>query len=319
MDSSLARLDLNLLAVFDMLMQERNVTRAAERLHLSQSTVSHALGRLRVALDDPLFVMSRREMMPTERAKALAGPVRQALAMLEQGLRQAKGFDPATARRIFRIATPGSVEHGLVPVLVDRLHRLAPHCRLEVCELADSDYERELEKGELDLVIGFAGANHLSPRLWREEWFNNPLVCLSPLGSELPDVLTPVELVSRPHIHTSSWGHSQAMVELWLARFGVERELGVRLPSFMAVPPLMATGRYLVVVPEMIGRHFCRYYPLRMHQLDPAIPIVYLMAGHPLTAHDEAIGWFKSLLHQLVFDLYGDDALGTPAQRMLAK
>ncbi|HDN9023249.1 LysR substrate-binding domain-containing protein [Aeromonas veronii] len=319
MDSSLARLDLNLLAVFDMLMQERNVTRAAERLHLSQSTVSHALGRLRVALDDPLFVMSRREMMPTERAKALAGPVRQALAMLEQGLRQAKGFDPATARRIFRIATPGSVEHGLVPVLVERLHRQAPHCRLEVCELADSNYERELEKGELDLVIGFAGANHLSPRLWREEWFNNPLVCLSPLGSELPDVLTPVELVSRPHIHTSSWGHSQAMVELWLARFGVERELGVRLPSFMAVPPLMATGRYLVVVPEMIGRHFCRYYPLRMHQLDPAIPIVYLMAGHPLTAHDEAISWFKSLLHQLVFDLYGDDALGTPAQRMLAK
>ncbi|HDO1330047.1 TPA: LysR family transcriptional regulator [Aeromonas veronii] len=319
MDSSLARLDLNLLAVFDMLMQERNVTRAAERLHLSQSTVSHALGRLRVALDDPLFVMSRREMMPTERAKALAGPVRQALAMLEQGLRQAKGFDPATARRIFRIATPGSVEHGLVPALVERLHRQAPHCRLEVCELADSNYERELEKGELDLVIGFAGANHLSPRLWREEWFNNPLVCLSPLGSELPDVLTPVELVSRPHIHTSSWGHSQAMVELWLARFGVERELGVRLPSFMAVPPLMATGRYLVVVPEMIGRHFCRYYPLRMHQLDPAIPIVYLMAGHPLTAHDEAIGWFKSLLHQLVFDLYGDDALGTPAQRMLAK
>ncbi|MBL0623782.1 LysR family transcriptional regulator [Aeromonas veronii] len=319
MDSSLARLDLNLLAVFDMLMQERNVTRAAERLHLSQSTVSHALGRLRVALDDPLFVMSRREMMPTERAKALAGPVRQALAMLEQGLRQAKGFDPATARRIFRIATPGSVEHGLVPVLVERLHRQAPHCRLEVCELADSNYERELEKGELDLVIGFAGANHLSSRLWREEWFNNPLVCLSPLGSELPDVLTPVELVSRPHIHTSSWGHSQAMVELWLARFGVERELGVRLPSFMAVPPLMATGRYLVVVPEMIGRHFCRYYPLRMHQLDPEIPIVYLMAGHPLTAHDEAIGWFKSLLHQLVFDLYGDDALGTPAQRMLAK
>lgn len=319
MDSSLARLDLNLLAVFDMLMQERNVTRAAERLHLSQSTVSHALGRLRGALDDPLFVMSRREMMPTERAKALAGPVRQALAMLEQGLRQAKGFDPATARRVFRIATPGSVEHGLVPVLVERLHRQAPHCRLEVCELADSNYERELEKGELDLVIGFAGANHLSPRLWREEWFNNPLVCLSPLGSELPDVLTPVELVSRPHIHTSSWGHSQAMVELWLARFGVERELGVRLPSFMAVPPLMATGRYLVVVPEMIGRHFCRYYPLRMHQLDPAIPIVYLMAGHPLTAHDEAIGWFKSLLHQLVFDLYGDDSLGTPAQRMLAK
>ena len=102
MELPLSRLDLNLLNVFDMLMQERNVTRAAERLHLSQSTVSHALGRLRQALDDPLFVMSRREMMPTERAKALAGPVRQALAMLEQGLRQAKGFDPASAQRVDR-------------------------------------------------------------------------------------------------------------------------------------------------------------------------------------------------------------------------
>ena len=313
MELPLSRLDLNLLTVFDMLMQERNVTRAAERLPLSQSTVSHALGRLRTALDDPLFVMSRRVMMPTARAKALASPVRQALAMLEQGLRQAKGFAPASARRIFRIATPGSVEHGLVPVLVEWMVQQAPHCRLEVCELADSDYERELEKGELDLVIGFAGANHLSPRLWREEWFSNPLVCLSPLGSALPDMLGPGELVSRPHIHTSSWGHSQAMVDLWLARFGVERELGVRLPSFMAVPPLMATGRYLVVVPEMIGRHFCRHYPLRLHQLEPAIPIVYLMAGHPLSAHDEAIGWFKGLLHRLARERYGADALGHPA------
>ena len=155
--------------------------------------------------------------------------------------------------------------------------------------------------------------------MWREAWFNNPLVCLSPLDGELPEVLGPTELVSRPHIHTSSWGHSQAMVELWLARFGLARELGVRLPSFMAVPPLMATGRYLVVVPEMIGRHFCRYYPLRMHQLEPAIPIVYLMAGHPLTAHDEAISWFKGLLHQLAFDLYGEEALGAAAQRSLAK
>lgn len=79
----------------------------------------------------------------------------------------------------------------------------------------------------------------------------------------------------------------------------------MRLPSFMAVPPLMATGRYLVVVPEMIGRHFCHHYPLQLHQLEPAIPIVYLMAGHPLTAHDQAIGWFKRLLHQLAGDLYG--------------
>ena len=309
MEPALTRLDLNLLTVFDILMQERNVTRAAERLHLSQSTVSHSLARLRQALGDPLFVMTRREMVPTERARALSGPVRSALAMLEQGLRQAEGFDPATAHRVFRIAAPGSVEHGLLPSVVERLWHQAPHCRLEMCELADSDYERELEKGELDLVIGFAGANHLSPRLWREEWFCDPLVCLSPLGSHLPEQVTPCDLVARPHIHTSSWGHSQAMVDHWLADQGVERALGVRVPSFMAVPQLMATGRYLVVVPEMIGRHFCRYYPLRMHPLVPPIPITYLMAGHRLTTHDSAINWFKTLLHTLVRERLGPSAL----------
>ena len=129
-------------------MQERNVTRAAERLHLSQSTVSHALGRLRQALDDPLFVMSRREMMPTERAKALASPVRQALAMLGAGgcvgprdsTRQAPGGSFASPPRA-RWST------AWCRCWWEWMVRQAPHCRLEVCELADSDYERELEKG----------------------------------------------------------------------------------------------------------------------------------------------------------------------------
>lgn len=314
MDTPLARLDLNLLTVFDVLMQERHVTRAAERLHLSQSTVSHALARLRQALDDPLFVMTRREMVPTERARALAGPVRIALATLEQGLRQTDAFDPATARRVFRLATPGSVEHGLLPAMVERLWQLAPHCRIELCELADSDYERELEKGELDLVIGFAAANHLSPRLWREPWFCNPLVCLSPLDSDVPERVTPHDLAAYPHIHTSSWGHSQAMVDHWLAEQGMTRELGVRVPSFMAVPQLMASGRYLVVVPELIGRYFCQHYPLQQHPLEPELPILYVMAGHPLSNHDSAICWLRAQLHQLAEECFGPLPPGVSAQ-----
>ena len=113
-----------------------------------------------------------------------------------------------------------------MPVLVEWMVQQAPHCRLEVCELADSDYERELEKGELDLVIGFAGANHLSPRLWREEWFSNPLVCLSPSAAPCPTCWGRENWSAAPISTPPSWGHSQAMVDLWLARFGVERELG---------------------------------------------------------------------------------------------
>lgn len=115
MELPLSRLDLNLLTVFDMLMQERNVTRAAERLHLSQSTVSHALGRLRQALDDPLFVMSRREMMPTERAKALASPVRQALAMLEQTNEIVRRFNTLVGKEVLTECQPILSDTGRLP------------------------------------------------------------------------------------------------------------------------------------------------------------------------------------------------------------
>src|SRR5699024_407643 len=102
MDNLYQRLDLNLLRVFDVLMQHRNVTRAAEQLNLSQATVRHALARLRQALEDPVFLMAHKEMTPTPRALALATPVRQALVLLEQGLRQSSDFDPHTSQRTFR-------------------------------------------------------------------------------------------------------------------------------------------------------------------------------------------------------------------------
>ncbi|MGL5948874.1 MAG: LysR family transcriptional regulator [Aeromonas sp.] len=300
MTDPLTKLDLNLLRVFDTLMQERHVTRAAQTLHLSQSTVSHALARLRQSLDDPLFIISRRAMLPTTRALALATPVRQALALLEQGLRQVAEFAPHSSERSFRLALSGSIEYGLLPDLVARLAQRAPLCRLEVCELIDIDYERELERGALDLVIGLAGANRFSSRLQQTAWFSEPLVCLSPALSDLPNTLNASDMLRWPHIHTSSWGHSQARLDAWLAQAEVTRQIAVRLPSFLAVPALMASGRYLVVLPQMIGRDFAARYNLRCHALTPAMAIEYVLVEHPLSQHDAALAWLKDQLHALV-------------------
>ncbi|PSJ45239.1 LysR family transcriptional regulator [Zobellella endophytica] len=299
MDNLYQRLDLNLLRVFDVLMQCRNVTRAAERLNLSQSTVSHALARLRQALGDPLFVMARKEMRPTGRALALAAPVRQALALLEQGVRQSAVFDPASSTRTFRMAVPSSIEHGAVPELVELLHRRAPGCRLAVSELVHSDYEETLSRGGLDLVVGFAGAGHLSPRLLFAPWFDNPMVCLAARDSGLPARLTPAELVSWSHVSTSTWGHNQILVNNWLKQKGRERHIGVWVPSFEALPKLLATGRYLAVVPELIARDFCRYYPLRQHALSEPLLSTYVLAQHPLTEFDPALVWFRQLLDEV--------------------
>ncbi|MDP5292875.1 LysR family transcriptional regulator [Oceanimonas sp. CHS3-5] len=299
MDNLFQRLDLNLLRVFDVLMQSRNVTRAAERLNLSQSTVSHALGRLRQTLDDPLFVMTRKEMRPTHRAQALATPVRQALALLEQGVRQSAGFEPGRSRRTFRLAVPSSIEHGVVPQLVELLHRKAPGCRLAVSELVNSDYEDALARAELDLVVSFAGADHLSERLLTDTWFQNPMVCLSAKDSDLPEVIEPAQLVSWSHVSTSNWGHNQTLVEGWLSEKGLARHIGVWVPSFEALPRLLATGRYLAVVPELIGRDLCYYYPLRAHNLSESLHSTYVLAQHPLTEFDPALVWFRGLLEEV--------------------
>lgn len=299
----LSRLDLNLLRVFDLLMQERSVTRVAQELNLSQSTVSHSLNRLRQALDDPLFVLTRKEMQPTARARSLAGPVRQALLLLEQGLRLSTPFDPQHSQRIFKMAVSGSIEHQVVPALVEHLHQVAPNMRINIYELTSSDYEQELEKGELDLVIGFAGGQHLSDKLDQEPWFESELVCLAPRRLDLGEdgIITATELITLPHISTSSWGHSQILVDQWLEQQGLSRQIGVQVPGFLPVPLLLDSGRYLVVLPDVIARYFSQYSPFQTLRLaNTDIKVKYVIASHPLNHHDPAVVWLKQQLRHVM-------------------
>jgi DNA-binding transcriptional LysR family regulator len=152
----LGALDLNLLVVFDAVMQERNVTRAGQRLGLSQPAMSHALSRLRHMLKDDLFIRSPKGMLPTPRAEQLAVPVRTALDGLQQSLEPTQ-FDPSKAVRKFRIAVDNYSAVVLVGILAARIGEVAPKVLLEfqpsgtlkILDLLDL-----LDRGELDLAIG---------------------------------------------------------------------------------------------------------------------------------------------------------------------
>jgi len=123
------RLDLNLLRVFDALMQEGHLTRAAERLHLSQPAVSNALGRLREQLGAPLFVRNARGMTPTAQALALYGPVRAALRLLQDGLAPEAAFDPQLAEQRFHLSMNDYAQFALLPSLLARVRAQAPSAR----------------------------------------------------------------------------------------------------------------------------------------------------------------------------------------------
>lgn len=153
MHNSLRRLDLNLLVTLDALLAEQNVTRAARLLNLAQPTVSLQLGRLRDILDDPLLLPGPRGMSPTERARTLRGPLREALAALEGALSPATAFDPALSQQTWRVAASDYSATALVWPALALLRRLAPHTRLALVNKQPATLASDLEDGRVDLAL----------------------------------------------------------------------------------------------------------------------------------------------------------------------
>ncbi|USE38245.1 LysR family transcriptional regulator [Endozoicomonas sp. SCSIO W0465] len=178
--SDLNRIDLNLLRVFDLLMIEGSVSRVAQKLHLSQSTISHALSRLRRQFNDDLFVPVYGGMAPTEQAKLISPLVRQAMLLLEQSINSKPVFEPARSKARFRLAGGDYVELVLLPVLMERIARLAPEITIEIEGLKATDYARELDSGTIDLVIGFETLGRLAKSLKTASIMTEQLVVIAP-------------------------------------------------------------------------------------------------------------------------------------------
>ncbi|WP_341502275.1 LysR family transcriptional regulator [Gallaecimonas sp. GXIMD4217] len=289
----MSRLDLNLLRIFEALLATKSVSRAARALHLSQSTVSHALARLREQLDDPLFVQSRDGMQPTPRAQALAPAFGQALSLVEEAVSQRQRFVPAEAQRRFTLAGGSYFDMVLLPPLMAALAEQAPGVSLRLTGLGPSDYEKELEEGELDLVVGFAAPRHLSHRLARVELVTESLSLLS--GRPLPAELSPAWLGEQQHIYPSDWGHSQLLLDNWLRLHGVERRIRLQVPDFLAVPGLLARTELVVVLPSAVARQFAEQHGLHERALpEAALRFTQVLAWHPRFAVDPGLVWLKS-------------------------
>ena len=146
--------DLNLMRVFLTVLHERSVTRAAERLQLTQPAVSYALGRLREKFDDPLFVRTPAGMQPTPVAFALAGPIERGMNSFAEAVSLRQHFDPARSTRRFRLSMSDIGEMVFLPLLMERVHARAPRLQIEVVEVALERLPQALQEGEVDLAIG---------------------------------------------------------------------------------------------------------------------------------------------------------------------
>lgn len=265
----LPNFDLNLLRVFDALMRERNVSRAAERLALSQPAVSNALGRLRELLDDPLLVRVGRSMQPTPRALALETPIRAALRQIEESLKGGDSFDPANSRQRFSIAVTDYVELICMPPLVQQLSELAPGIAIDIQHLGSSLPAEALDKGEVDLVVG--RFETLPARFSRRHWMSETLQVA--LRRDHPQAMGELDLpafLGLRHLWVHG-GQTRGMVDQWLGEQGLCRDIRYTTPNYLQAAHIVASSDLAAVLPSRLAHYFAALLPLHLLELPFAL------------------------------------------------
>ena len=241
---ALRRTDLNLLAVFDVIYRERNLTRAAQLLSLSQSAVSHSLARLRERLDDPLFQRQGRGVTPTARAEELAPEIQLALARLNEALRPGRGFIPSRDLRRATLAMPDELEPIVLPVLAANIRAAAPEAVLASVRLDRSAMRADLAAGRLDLCIDVARPTE--PDVMHSMWRQHRLCVVSARTRRLS-----VETyLAADHVAVSSRRTGPTMEEFLLGRLGMQRRVALRCQNYEAACRVVANSEMLLTMPR---------------------------------------------------------------------
>lgn len=294
-------LDLNLLRVFDMLMELRSVTRAADRLGITQSAVSHALGRLRTALDDPLFVRSPQGLQPTARAIDMAAGVREGLARLRETLAPTR-FERTDTHRRFTLAASSYFCALLIPSLIGRVRDEAPGVSLRIVSVSDH-LVAALDAGGVDLAFG--GYARVPGRFVLEPLFEDELVWVAapdnpvtagPFDPEMLQRRPRVAIDARAASEASNSSENDRLVPTYAPALGAEEETTLVYDSLTALAIVAATD-LVARVPRRIAERSRD----RVTVLGPAgdrFPSIG-MIWHARHRADPGLAWLRGIIHSL--------------------
>lgn len=295
-------LDIHLLESFDMLMRERSVSRAAERLGISQSSASEALARLRERFDDPLLVRGREGMMPTPKALALLPDVRSAIALLRGLIDRGRGFEPASSALRFRLATSDYTQLLLMPQLRRRMAQQAPGCAVDIVPTHILRVEEALDTGEIDLAIAFFPQPPLSLR--RSPLLRDRYVCIAQAGHPAVRAdLSPAQFAALPHIAVAPSGVAffSSVVDSALEAQGLSRRVAVSSPHFLLAAHLVAQSDLVLALPARAARALAAMLPLQVVDIPlPLQPVDVALYWHERTHHSPPHQWMRALLRELL-------------------
>ena len=288
---SLHALDANLLVILHVVLEERSATRAAKRLHVTQSTVSNALARLRAQLGDPLLVRAGSTLTPTPVALAMLPELRRAVAHFTAALEQAAPFDPTRDTRRFRLQMPDYLALTDLPRVFARLRETAPACGVEVT------------------AVGVVSAASIDARLapaWAVEGphqralYVEETVLLT--RSDVVASLTPEDVAARPHVAVKvGAGPDREIVDRAMRAAGLERRVLLTVPHFVSAVLAVIDTDAVCVVPERFARLVARTWPVRVHPVPfPMPPVPIHLAWSGATDADPGARFFRALVEDVL-------------------
>ncbi|WP_449433059.1 LysR family transcriptional regulator [Pseudomonas putida] len=293
--NQLRKADINLMVFFEVLMQERNLTRAAEKLFVTQSTVSAALARLRTMFNDPLLIRVGNRMEPSIRAAEVIKHLTPALDAMSVALSLTHDFDPPTSKMTFRIGLSDDVEAGLLPPLLRALRLAAPHVVVVVQHV---DYWRIpdlLAAG--DVTVGISQTRGLPANAKRKVLRTMHARVLR--ADKSPSPLTLDEFCQRPHVQISPTANIHGVVDDWLKEMGRSRNVVLSVPQFSSLPAILAGTDLLACCPDYAAQAMASWGNLQAQALPfDSAPLELAMVWLGTTDGDPAERWLRGLLEQ---------------------
>lgn len=295
------RFDLNLLVALDALLDEKNVTRASERLYMSQPAMSGALQRLRERFNDPLLVRVGRSMELTPRAKALIEPVRDILMQIQQTIDVEPEFDPATARRSFTVLMSDFVSAVVLPDVVRRVATEAPGIKIKVGMLGGRDHER-LEAGQADLMIRARVDESRESKLVTEnlnvdELFGDRWIGVVDANHPtIGDELTLEDYASLPHVSHDFGRKTPMLEEISHAQISLDIDVRASAPTFATLMFMLPGTPLIAVIPYRLARMLAEYIDVRVLELPVELPpLNEVMIWHNRHELDVGHTWLRGV------------------------
>ena len=300
---NLSKVDLNLFIVFDAIYTEANLTRAGQIVGITQPAVSNALSRLRETFNDPLFVRTAQGMVPTPMAQNIIGPVRNALALLRTSVQESRIFNPQQANKTFRISMTDLTEAVILPLLFQRLRRLAPAVVIESFLGKRRETTKELAAGRLDFAVD--APLNTDPQVRHVKLMEDRYVCAMRQGHpQSGSTLTLEHYLGMTHIHISSRRNGLGYVDLALGKMGVQRKVALRSQHYLMASQVLQQTDMVMTVPERFARrHQLRYLSLPV-EISPLETHLY---WHESTDQDPANRWMREQIIELSQQVVAQD------------